>query len=114
MDEQAVRFRRGAEGRGGLRYSADLRRQAVLYAERAVARGRSRREAAADLGVSDWSLSRWMREPSTAVDPGVALVHEVTVKEPFAECMPVLVLASGVRVEGLSLSALVAVVKELT
>jgi hypothetical protein len=41
-------------------------------------------------------------------------VHEVTVVEPSVPGGPVLVLSSGVRVEGLSVSALVAVLKGLS
>lgn len=114
MDELAARFRRLAQGRAGLRYSAEMRSLAVEYSRQSGALGRSRRQTALDLGLSEWSLSRWVRRGKEPRRKAVVPVHEVTVVEPSVPGGPVLVLSSGVRVEGLSVSALVAVLKELS
>lgn len=107
MDELAGQFRRSAEGRSGLRYGKGLQEQALRYAELARAQGRSRREIAADLGINVWTLARWQegREASSST------IHEVVVAE--SRQGAVLVMPSGVRVEGLSLSELKSVLAEL-
>jgi hypothetical protein len=114
MDELAARFRRLAAGRAGLRYSAELRGVAVEYSRQSVALGRSRRQTASDLGLGEWTLSRWLRRGKEPRRKAVVPVHEVRVVEPLVPGGPVLMLGSGVRVEGLSVSALVAVLKELS
>lgn len=110
MEELARRFRRGAEHRRGLRYSNELRQLAVEYATAASAQGVSRREIAESLGLSEATLVRWQQEARPA---GPAPLHEVVVVERAHASHPVLVMPSGARVEGLSMSDLVAVLEAL-
>lgn len=66
--------------------------------------------------MSEWSLARWIRQapgPSVARAERAA-VHEVSIVEPSMASGPVLVTASGVRVEGLSFPALVSLLRELS
>jgi hypothetical protein len=102
MEELARRFCREAGARSGLRYSHGLRQVALEYAERAERSGRSQRQIAASLRVSEATLWRWQRP---AVE--VAEIHEVKVVDEGGAVGPVLVMPSGVRVEGLKLSELV-------
>jgi len=110
MEELARRFRRGAEQRGGLRYSPELRQLAVEYATQASAQGASRWEIAESLGLSEATLVRWQQGIRVA---GPGALHEVVVVERAPASAPVLVLPSGVRVEGLSVPDLVMVLEAL-
>jgi hypothetical protein len=114
MDELAARFRRGSQQRKGLRYPEELRRLAVEYSRQAARAGRSRRQISSDLGLSEWSLARWVGRGEARGRQGGSPVHEVAVVESSSAVGPVLVMASGVRVEGLSLSSLVAVLRGLS
>jgi transposase-like protein len=108
MDDLARRFRLEAGRRQGLRYSPELRQLAVQYA--AAASGMSRREVAVELGLSEVTLARWLRGQVTR---GSAALHEVVVVEQVGAGRPVLVMPSGVRVEGLSVRELVSVLEAL-
>jgi Homeodomain-like domain len=110
MEELARRFRRGAEHRQGLRYPQELRQLAVEYATKALAQGRSQREIAESLGLSEPTLVRWQQGTGVA---GPVALHEVVVVERAHASAPVLVLPSGVRVEGLSVPDLVMVLEAL-
>lgn len=107
MNDLARRFRLEAGRRQGLRYSSELRQLAVRYAT--AAGSMSRREVAAELGLSEVTLARWLRGELAS---GAAL-HEVVVVEQVGSTRPVLVMASGVRVEGLSVGELVSVLEAL-
>jgi len=72
MDELARRFARAAKQRRGLRYSPALRQLALEYARTAEVGGRTRRQIAESLGLSEVTLGRWQRTRATA-----APVHEV-------------------------------------
>jgi hypothetical protein len=110
MEELARRFRRGAEHRRGLRYSQELRQLAVDYATMASAQGASRREIAESLGLSEATLVRWQQGTGAA---GPAPLREVVVVERAHASAPVLVMPSGMRVEGLSVPDLVVVLEAL-
>ena len=108
MEELAERFRREAQERSGRIYSEELRRLAVEYACWAQAGGQGKRKIAASLGLSTGSLVEWLRgraEPDGSV--GLVL-HEVSVVEEVS-ARPVLVMPSGIRVEGLLARDLVAI-----
>lgn len=107
MEELAQRFCRGAKGRGGLRYSQELRRMAVEYAVAAEQGGRNRREIAEALGLPEVTLQRWRQAP-----PAAAEIHEVKVVGAESSG-PVLVMPSGVRVEGMRLEELVRILVAL-
>ena len=111
MEDLVRRFRRVADDREGLRYPRALRQVAVEYAERSGRAGRSQGEAAAALGVSRATLCRWLRETTAA--PAGAPLHEIRVVEDSPAAGLVLVLPSGVRVEGLTSDELVKVLGAL-
>lgn len=109
MEELARRFRLEAGRRGGLRYPRELRQLAVQYAA-AAAEALSRREIASALGLSEATLMRWQRSEVVA-RWGPAALHEVIVVDQAGASRPVLVMPSGVRVEGLSVGELVSVLE---
>lgn len=96
MDELARRFRHQASERRGLRYPEKIRQLALEYLRLAEMRGHSRREIAGGLGLCEATLSRWLQEE-------VPALHEVVViRDDAASARPVVVMPSGIRVEGLS------------
>lgn len=107
MDELARRFCRQARERDSLRYPPGLRHVAVQYAAAAERGGKSRRQIAEALGLCEATLARWRREPVEAAE-----IHEVKVTVAEASGL-VLVMPSGVRVEGLRLGELVSVLGAL-
>jgi transposase-like protein len=109
MEDLALEFRRGAkERRAGRRYSEELRQLAVEYARQARELGHGRRWVAKRLGLSDGTVISWLRGSSEVGASGPLRVHEVKLTEPAAAAsQPVLVMPSGARVEGLSMSDLV-------
>jgi hypothetical protein len=115
MEDLAVEFCRGVKERAGLRYSKELRQLAVEYARQAKVQGHTRRRIAERLGLREKSLSRWQRRDlDPPVDRRSLQVHEVRLREPEGPTsQPVLVMPSGARVEGLSMSDLVALLGAL-
>lgn len=110
MEELARRFRRQAQERRGLRYSQEMRQVAMEYARAAEGGGRVRREIAKTLGLSKATLSRWLRAGSCEPAP----LHEVVVVASGVTAgTPVLVMPSGIRVEGLSVRELVSMLAVL-
>jgi hypothetical protein len=109
MDELAQRFRRGAQARTGLRYPAELRQLAAQYCELARARGESWQQIAEALEVCAATLVRWFEGCGAPASSGS--LHEVVVVHPAVDRTPVLVMPSGVRVQGLSMAELVAVLE---
>ena len=75
MKEQAEKFRRQVLERGEVgprtRYTAEQRQEAVAYMRARQQQGASREEAAKELGVSSWTLSRWGSD-SAPCHPGGA------------------------------------------
>ena len=114
MDTKLRAFRKQAReenrGRKGLarRYSRELRLDAVAYLNRKKRDGASVERIASELGVSNWSLSRWARESERL---GVVVPVEVTASEESKELS--LVTPGGYRVEGLSEEGLVRLVGRL-
>jgi hypothetical protein len=107
MEELARRFRRAAEKRTGLRYARELRGLALQYAAEASGGGKRGREIAADLGLNAATLARWQEGASSES----SALREVVVVESGGG--PVLVMPSGLRVEGLSISELISVLAGL-
>lgn len=114
MDAELRSFRKQAReenrGRGGTkrRYSRELRLGAVAYLKRRKRAGATLKEAASELGVSGWSLWRWVRDSETR--PGLVRVE---VELPEEAMTLTLVTPRGYRVEGLSEESLVRLVKSL-
>jgi transposase len=112
MEAEAREFRRRARrenaGRGGtsLRYSHELRVDAVGYLKQKKLSGESVQQVASELGVSNWSLSRWASESE-----GVVRRVEVVDTEESAELS--LVTPRGYRIEGLTEEGLLRLVERL-
>ena len=109
MEDLVRRFRREAAQRFGPRYPEPLRQLAKQFATVAIARGIRRREIAGSLGINELTLQRWLRKPPQGES---VPVHEVVVVEPRGGG-PVLVMPSGVRVEGLGMGELVSLLEAL-
>jgi hypothetical protein len=113
MDEDVVRFRRGAvrenRGRRGLsrRYSQELQRQAVAYWRIRKVAGDALPDVAQALGVAPWNLRRW------ADDPRVRPVQVVPDAAPVRAGLVVVLGAESLRVEGLDLQAVVELLARL-
>ena len=114
MDAKLQAFRKQAReenrGRVGIRrrYSRELRLDAVGYLKRRKRAGGTLKEAASELGVSGWSLLRWVRDSETR--PGLVPVEV----EQSEETMTLtLVTPVGYRIEGLSEESLVRLVERL-
>ena len=114
MDTKLRAFRKRAReengGRAGtsLRYSGELRLDAVEYLKRRKRAGGTVDGVASELGVSCWSLSRWVQESERH---GSLVPVEVAQPEDSSE--PTLVTPRGYRIEGLSEEGLVRLVERL-
>lgn len=106
MKELAKRFCCEAERRAGLRYPSELKGLAIEYALAAEREGDSPREIAETLGLCEATLRRWRSLASTAALHEVKVVREGSLG-------PVLVMPSGVRVEGLILDELASLLAAL-
>jgi transposase-like protein len=98
---------RGRTGRS-LRYSRELRLKAVRYLKRRKGAGCTLEGAASELGVSCWSLSRWVEESEKR---GAVVPVEVTESE--ESTASTVVTPRGHRIEGLSEDSLVRLVERL-
>jgi hypothetical protein len=114
MDAKVKEFRKRARlengGRGGrsLRYSRELRMEAVSYLARKKREGVGLERVASELGVSSWSLLRWVRDSETR--PGLVPVEV----EQSEETMTLtLVTPLGYRIEGLSEEGVLRLVERL-
>lgn len=61
MTEEELKSKMAAarNGRGKTRYSDELRREALEFAQRHMATGRALESIAQELGMSGWTLQRW-------------------------------------------------------
>lgn len=117
MDEEIRRLRadarRLAQGkhRSQVRYPDGFRRAAVTVARRQQRQGESLTRLAQEIGVSEPTLTKWVRPRPR---PGLRPVAVMTAppSEDGGE-NPVLITASGVRVEGLDRDGLIAVLRAL-
>ncbi len=118
MDEEIRRLRadarRLAQGkhRSQVRYPEAFRRAAVTLARRRQGRGGSVTRLAREIGVSEPTLTKWLRpSPGPGLRPvAVALPPPPA---PHAGASPVLIAPNGVRIEGLDHDALIAVLRAL-
>ena len=114
MDGKLRAFRKRAQaenrGRTGLsrRYSRELRRDAVAYLKRQKVEGSTHERVASELGIANWTLSRWVRE---AEKRSVVVAVEVTETEESATAT--LLTPHGYRIEGLTEEGLVRLVERL-
>ena len=116
MDAKLRAFRKQARdenrGRTGTRrrYSRDLREAAVSHLRRRQQGGGRVSEVASELGVSGWSLSRWVRDSESR--PGLVRVEVEQWEETATETLT-LVTPRGYRIEGLSEDGLIRMVERL-
>lgn len=111
MEELARRFCRAARERRGVRYPSGMKRLALEYAAAAERDGRSRRQIAESLGLCEATLVRWQRPGAEFGEIHAVRVMAVVPRQGGEEVCavasrPVLVMPSGVRVEGLGLDEL--------
>jgi hypothetical protein len=118
MDEEIRRLRadarRLAQGRprSQVRYPDTFRQAAVTLARRRQRRGASVTGLARQIGVSEPTLTKWLRPPPGAGLRPVA-VTLAPLPEPHAGASPVVITPNGVRVEGLDRDAVIAVLRAL-
>lgn len=112
MEAEARSFRERARAENrrrvgtGLRYSGELRLDAVSYLKRKKREGGTLEGVASELGISGWSLWRWEQESESRV----ALVPVEVM--PAEDSMTLsLVTPRGFRVEGLSEERLIRLVE---
>jgi transposase-like protein len=110
MKEQAEKFRWQVLERGEVgprtRYTQEQRQEAVAYMRARQLQGASREEAAKELRVSSWTLSRWgsAARRATQEEPAKAALVAVEVKDARTEARRgglVVHGPGGVRVESL-------------
>ncbi len=95
------------------RLSAELRAQATSYAQRRAAEGAAQVVIAAELGVSTMSVSRWLRDAVDEVPSATMVPVQVIADAPRVSAGLALVTPSGLRVVGLDLDALCALLARL-
>lgn len=110
MKEQAEKFRKAVLERGGVgpraRYTAEQRQEAVEYVRARQQQGASVEEAAKELGMSSWTLSRWGSAARRAgkqqpAREGLVPVEVKAERAPARGGSLVVHGPGGVRVEGL-------------
>lgn len=112
MDRRVQRFREHARrenrGRRGVqrRYSESLQRQAVSYYEEQRSKGTSLAEVAQALGVSGWSLFRWVKGSRWRAGFRPVEVMEAAAL-PRDEGRVVVISPQGYRVEGLDVEGVI-------
>ncbi len=119
MDREARTFRQDAARHIGdrtgtaIRYTPDLRRRAVGIAWRRRRAGVAVAAIARDLGLRPRALRLWLEAPRSR--PRLRRVAVTATPEPVAPTsgLSVLVTPQGVRVDGLDLATLVALLRGL-
>ncbi len=113
MDERAASFReavdRSKDGQTRWRCPESLRSEIVSYARERQTLGDGIGSIAADVGLSESCLGRWLRAPSGGF-------RRVRISQPTTESASgdlVLVTPRGFRVEGLSLPSALRLLLEL-
>lgn len=119
MDDRARRFRtaalryhRGKAGRG-MRYPKELHQEAVSYANARQRQGDSLRAISRDLGVKPVTLYRWLQRSQTPALHRVEILP-MDLSPPVVPSAGVTVTTpTGIRIEGLDLEALIALLRRL-
>lgn len=118
MNEEIRRLRaearRLAQGkpRSQVRYPETFSRAAVALARRQLNHGGSVTRLARELGVSEPTLTKWLRPPTQPALRPVAVTPAPS-PEGRGSASPVLITPRGVRVAGLDRDGLVAVLRAL-
>ena len=94
--------------RGRRRYTSAVKRDVIAYMRQRQAEGASQGGVGAELGIHQATLSEWTGRRQRLVE--VQSVDAAREAEP----LPVVVLASGARIEGLDLDAIIRLAKALS
>jgi len=111
FERRAVAFRKAVARRGAvgprLRYTPELRAEAVTYARERVASGGALAAVARELGVAANTLQAWLADQRHS--PGFRKV------EIAADSAPTLIVygPAGLRIEGLDIAALAELLRRL-
>jgi hypothetical protein len=118
MDEEIRRLRAEAQRltqgkhRTQVRYPDAFRHAAVALARTCLGRGGAVARVARELGVSEPTLTKWLRPAAPVLRPVTVTAHAApAVHRPVTS--PVLITPHGVRVEGLDRETLVVVLRAL-
>lgn len=122
LKETAARLKAQAEAQSGRgtrwRFDDTFRAQVVAYVRARQEEGGTQEEAARELGLSAWTMSRWSRQrkPTQHREGSGADFHPVAVKREVQASAGALVVhgPGGMRVEGLTLKQVAALLRELT
>jgi hypothetical protein len=118
MDDEIRRLRaevqRLSQGRprSQVRYPDAFRRAALALARRYLGQGGPVARLARELGVSEPTLTKWLRPPARPMLRPVAIAI-APASPPSTRTRPVLITPKGVRVKGLDRDTLVAVLQAL-
>jgi transposase-like protein len=120
MDDRARRFQQaalehngGRSGRG-IRYTKDLRREAVAYARSNQAKGYRLSKIADDLGLKSVTLARWMKQSQgSALRPVEILATPGAAETAATSTSVVMTLPNGIRIEGLAVDSLVSLLRQI-
>jgi transposase len=111
LRSQARRLARG-KGPTSVRYPESFHTAAVAFARSHLERGASVTRVARELGLSPWSLARWLqRKPRAGLLPVTIAPDSARAPRPVASA--VLITPRGVRVEGLDRESLIVVLRAL-
>lgn len=109
LHREIARVRRGGTGRGH-RYPAALRTTIVAHVRPRRARGEPLAAIGRDLGLNPFTLQRWLDAGGPS---GFRTVEVESMDSPLAGSGPVVTLPNGVRIDGLDLPGLLALVRAL-
>jgi transposase-like protein len=121
LKETAEKLRAKAEAQSGRgtrwRFDDTFREQVVAYVRARQEEGGTQEEAARELGLSAWTMSRWSRQrkPKQQSAASGGDFHPVAVKREAQASEGALVVhgPGGMRVEGLTLKQVALLLREL-
>jgi hypothetical protein len=93
------------------RYGDDLSRRIVVWVDRAMASGMTEPACGLALGIKTWRFRTWRTALTTVESAALALVPIET--SAYTSSRPIVVTPAGYRVEGLAISEIVALLREL-
>jgi hypothetical protein len=121
LKETAARLKAQAEEQSGRgtrwRFDDAFRAEVVAYVRARQQEGGTQEEAARELGLSAWTMSRWSRQrkPKQQSEASGGDFHPVAVKREAQASAGALVVhgPGGMRVEGLTLKQVALLLREL-
>jgi transposase-like protein len=120
MDDRARRFQEaalehnvGRSGRG-IRYTKELRKEAIAYARSRQEKGYRLSKIADDLGLKSVTLARWLKQSQgSTLRPVEILTTPHTDETAVATKGVTLTLPNGMRIEGLAVDSLVSLLRQI-